>query len=242
LAGLTHIPAVLRDDADQDVLVLSVIENLQRRGLSGPECVRALRLLAAQPGSSREIARRAGVNKLRVQLWRKIESQPLLLEAVETNRIPLWLACRCAYVKPERLPQVLSEVERLPTRLAEERVTAVLREQRDHRPARGMFKHSAAPPARGVEALLIEALELLRQVRLIRTSTELGLVRDVIKLAERWQASMKEATASRPTRWSCGSCGTEITTLPRAGKQVCPKCSSTWWTPVATRAVEARAI
>jgi ribosomal protein S27AE len=104
-----------------------------------------------------------------------------------------------------------------------------------------MFKRAEQAQRAQTEGLLRTALELLKQVRTISSAAELGLVREVITLADRWQASLKESTAARPTRWSCGMCGTEITTPPRARRQVCPKCSSTWWTPVATQVIEARA-
>jgi len=61
LAGLTHIPAVVRTASQQASLELALIENVQREDISSLECAQAFQRLSAEFGLTQEqIARRVG--------------------------------------------------------------------------------------------------------------------------------------------------------------------------------------
>jgi hypothetical protein len=146
-----------------------------------------------------------------------------------------------AYLPQPVISELLPVLPGLPAPERHRRIRSAVYQHRRGQARHGMFKRAEQTQRAQTDGLLRTALELLKQVRTIATATDLALVREVIGLAERWQATLKDQAAARPTRWSCGMCGEEITAPPRAGRLVCPKCGSTWWTPVATRVIEARA-
>ncbi|HEY1298128.1 MAG TPA: ParB/RepB/Spo0J family partition protein [Chloroflexota bacterium] len=242
LAGLDTIPATVRLEADAaSSLIVSLVENVQRRQLSGPERARALRQLVDAGLSGLEITRRTGLGELTVKKWLRVGHSPELLTALDAEQVTLTVACEMAYLPQPVISELLPVLPGLPAPERHRRIRSAVYQHRRGQARHGMFKRTEQAQRAETEGRLRTALELLRQVRTISNASELGLVREVIKLAERWQASLKEATATRPTRWSCGMCGTEISAMPRAAKQVCSRCGSTWWTPVATRVVEAHA-
>jgi ParB/RepB/Spo0J family partition protein len=242
LAGLDTIPVTVRPEADAaSSLMVSLVENVQRRQLSGPERARALRRLVFAGVSGLEISRRTGLGELTVKKWLRIGRSPELLAALDAEQVTLTVACEMAYLPQPVISELLPLLPGLPAPERHRRIRSAVYQHRRGQARHGMFKRAEQTQQAQTEGLLRTALELLKQVRTVSSSAELGLVREVIVLAERWQANLKEATATRPTSWSCGMCGTEITSPRRAGRQVCPKCSSTWWTPVATRVVEAHA-
>jgi ParB family chromosome partitioning protein len=64
LAGLTHIPVVLREASDRDALELSLIENIQREDLSPLEEANAYQaLLDLHQSTQEELARRLGKDR-----------------------------------------------------------------------------------------------------------------------------------------------------------------------------------
>jgi ParB family chromosome partitioning protein len=66
-AGLTRIPVVVRHDlSDQDVLLLGLIENLQRENLNPVEEARSVAVLAEAGLTHEEIARRLGKSRTHV--------------------------------------------------------------------------------------------------------------------------------------------------------------------------------
>jgi hypothetical protein len=211
--------------------------------LSGPERARALRQLVEAGLSGLEISRRTGLPDLTVKKWLRIGRSAELLAALDAEQVSLTVACEMAYLPQPMISDLLPVLPGLPAPERHRRIqAAVYQHRRGSIKARhGMFKRAQDAQQLQTEGLLRTALELLKQVRTLSSAAELALVREVIVLADCWQAQLKEAKAARPTRFSCGMCGTEITAPPRAGRQVCPKCSSTWWTPVATSVVEARA-
>jgi len=64
LAGLDEIPAIVRRYDDEQVLVLSLVENVQRADLNPIDKAAAYRRLVAQLGATQEeVARRLGLNR-----------------------------------------------------------------------------------------------------------------------------------------------------------------------------------
>jgi ParB family chromosome partitioning protein len=64
LSGLTEIPAIVRRYSDDEVLVLSLVENIQRQDLNAIDKAQAYRRLVAHLGTTQEeVARRLGLDR-----------------------------------------------------------------------------------------------------------------------------------------------------------------------------------
>jgi ParB family transcriptional regulator, chromosome partitioning protein len=89
LAGLVHIPAVIRQLADRDQLELALVENLQRADLGPLEEAHAFRQLIDDFSLSQEqVAERVGRARSTVaNTLRLLELDPLVQAAVEDGRI-----------------------------------------------------------------------------------------------------------------------------------------------------------
>ncbi len=63
-AGLTEIPALVRQYSDDDVLVLSLVENIQRQDLNAIDRAQAYRRLVSHLGATQEeVAKRLGLDR-----------------------------------------------------------------------------------------------------------------------------------------------------------------------------------
>ena len=89
IAGLTHIPAVVRESADGEQLELALVENLQRQDLNAIEEAAAYRELIDQfTLSHEEVARKVGKSRVAVSnALRLLELTPEVREAVADGRI-----------------------------------------------------------------------------------------------------------------------------------------------------------
>jgi ParB family chromosome partitioning protein len=89
IAGLTHIPAVVRESADGEQLELALVENLQRQDLNAIEEAAAYRELIDQFAlSHEEVARKVGKSRVAVSnALRLLELTPEVREAVADGRI-----------------------------------------------------------------------------------------------------------------------------------------------------------
>ncbi|MHC4547930.1 MAG: ParB/RepB/Spo0J family partition protein [Planctomycetota bacterium] len=78
LAGLTEIPAVVRRYSDDEVLVLSLVENIQRTDLNAIDKALAFRRLSTHLGAThQEIAQRLGVDRTSItHMLRLLELPP----------------------------------------------------------------------------------------------------------------------------------------------------------------------
>ncbi len=88
-AGRTHIPAIVRDVPNQQVLVLTIIENLLRQDLNPMQHARALERLSAEFRlTQEEVAARTGLSRSAVANYLRLVrlSQPLQ-EAVADGRL-----------------------------------------------------------------------------------------------------------------------------------------------------------
>lgn len=89
LAGLTHIPAVVRESADGEQLELALVENLQRQDLNAIEEAAAYRELIDRFAlSHEEVARRVGKSRVAISnALRLLDLTPEAREAIEDGRI-----------------------------------------------------------------------------------------------------------------------------------------------------------
>lgn len=88
-AGLTHIPAVVRESADDELLQLALIENVQRADLNAIEEAGAYRELIRRFGLTHdELARQVGKSRVAVSnALRLLELAPETKEAIAEGRI-----------------------------------------------------------------------------------------------------------------------------------------------------------
>jgi ParB family chromosome partitioning protein len=89
LAGLTHIPAVVRESADGEQLELALVENLQRQDLNAIEEATAYRELIDRFELSHEqVARRVGRSRVAISnALRLLDISPETREAIADGRI-----------------------------------------------------------------------------------------------------------------------------------------------------------
>ncbi len=88
-AGLSHIPAVIRDSADEDLLQLALIENVQRADLNAIEEAGAYRELIRRFDLTQdELARQVGKSRVAVSnALRLLELAPETRQAIVDGRI-----------------------------------------------------------------------------------------------------------------------------------------------------------
>jgi ParB family chromosome partitioning protein len=89
IAGLTHIPAVVRESADGEQLELALVENLQRQDLNAIEEAAAYReLIDRFELSHEEVARRVGKSRVAISnALRLLDLTPETREAIADGRI-----------------------------------------------------------------------------------------------------------------------------------------------------------
>ncbi len=88
-AGLTSVPAILRDVSDQELIELALVENVQRADLSPLEAAEAYRQLAEDFNlSHEEIATRVGKSRVAItNTLRLLNLPPAVQKAVAERRI-----------------------------------------------------------------------------------------------------------------------------------------------------------
>lgn len=131
LAGLTRIPAIVRQAAGREQLELALVENLQRADLNALEEARAYRQLAGEFGLTHdEIAGRVGRARSTIaNTIRLLELAPATLEALGAGRISEGHGRALLGLDPLRQAELLALIERrgLSVRQVEE-LTRRLRE------------------------------------------------------------------------------------------------------------------
>ena len=140
-ARLTEIPCVIRvTDADR-AYVLNLVENLQRKELTGRERARAIARLATlqddtgRPLGVREIARRTQFSVATISQWLNINKRPSLVRAVEDERLDIGRAMRLATLPDEMIDGLIPTIAEMP-RGEVERFVAELRRAQDFRAQR----------------------------------------------------------------------------------------------------------
>lgn len=129
-AGRHSIPALIKTQVDEHKqFFLNLVENVQRVDLTGKERVEAIRLLAASGLGVREISRGTGISPGTISRWLRIADQPILADALESERLDIARAMTLAPVKDsatlERLLQVAADT---PRNELEEQVQGVLQQ------------------------------------------------------------------------------------------------------------------
>jgi ParB family chromosome partitioning protein len=136
LAGLREVPCTIRiADADA-AFVLNVVENLQRRELSGRERVYAIALLAGltdeqqRPLGVREISRRTGLATGTISLWLRLDRRPALRTALESERLDIGRAMKLVLAPEEALPELIERASSVTREQLVREVAAVRRDPR----------------------------------------------------------------------------------------------------------------
>jgi len=119
-AGLRQLPCLIHvADADRAFL-LNLIENVQRRELSGSERVRAISLLASlsdqqgRPLGVRAISRSTGLAPSTISRWLRIDRHPVLRAALEQERLDVGRAMQLVGAPEAHLGDL---IQRAPTLL-----------------------------------------------------------------------------------------------------------------------------
>jgi ParB family chromosome partitioning protein len=113
LAGLDEVPCAVKVASDDQSFVLNIVENVQRRELTGRERVRAITLLASLEdvdGRSlgvHDISRRTGLSTATISQWLRIRTKAALREAVEEERLDIGRAMRLVSVPEETLEEMI---------------------------------------------------------------------------------------------------------------------------------------
>jgi len=131
LAGLTRIPAIVRQVAGREQLELALVENLQRADLNALEEARAYRQLVDEFGLSHdEVAGRVGRARSTItNTIRLLELEPGTLEALGAGRISEGHGRALLGLDPLRQAELLSLIER--RGLSVRRVEELARRLRD---------------------------------------------------------------------------------------------------------------
>lgn len=140
LAGLTRIPAIVRQAAGREQLELALVENLQRADLNAVEEAHAYRQLVDEFGLSHDqIAARVGRARSTVaNTIRILELAPATLDAIGTGRISAGHGRALLGLDPSRQADLLALIERrgLSVRQVEELARRLREEPRTAVPAR----------------------------------------------------------------------------------------------------------
>jgi ParB family chromosome partitioning protein len=134
-AGLEEVDCLIRITDAEGAFVLNVVENLQRRELSGRERVRAITMLAGMaddtgtPLGVRAISRRTGLSPATISLWLQIHRRPVLRAALEEERLDVGRTMKLVRAPDEKLPEL---IDRAQTMSQDEIVAAVSLVQRDN--------------------------------------------------------------------------------------------------------------
>ena len=90
IAGLERVPALVRDLADDEVQIISLVENIQREDLDIGDEAAYFKTLQEQYGQSiREIAAMVNKSKSYVEMRLKLAANPALIQEVRTGKIGL---------------------------------------------------------------------------------------------------------------------------------------------------------
>lgn len=116
IACLSHVPCVVRELTDIEVIELQIVENDQRVDVSPIEKARAISQLNTLGTTWSEIARKLGKTERHVREFAKLVHVPQRIqEALESGDIPLALAVEISKVPSDKLrDELCEEVFRFP--------------------------------------------------------------------------------------------------------------------------------
>ena len=138
LAGLNHIPAVVKKTSDESALALALIENIQREDLNPIEEAAGLRRLIEEFGMTHEqVAEGIGRSRVAVtNLLRILNLDPLVREHLERGRLEMGHG-RALLSLPQLKQQSVAEIairQRLSVRQTEQLVRKQLSGDRGRKP------------------------------------------------------------------------------------------------------------
>lgn len=109
--GETEIPAVIVEATREEVLLMSLVENLARRNYTTVELVKQVAALKDRGYSFSQIARKTDLDQAYVRgLVRLIKKgEDRLIQAVERNQIPISVAVTIASANDEQVQRFLQE-------------------------------------------------------------------------------------------------------------------------------------
>jgi ParB family chromosome partitioning protein len=109
--GQSTIPAVMVDAPEHDRHLMSLVENIARRPASTTAILQEVKSLRARGYKTEEIARKLGLDRTYIfGIAHLIDSgEDLLVEAVESGRIPLTVAIEIAAGNDQEVSRALSE-------------------------------------------------------------------------------------------------------------------------------------
>jgi len=101
LLGETHIPALVVDVSDEDAFIMSLAENIARKGHRPLEILADIELLLARGLSAEDIIRNTGLSQKYVRdiIFLLNKGEERLIEAVQHGTIPLTAALEIARAK-----------------------------------------------------------------------------------------------------------------------------------------------
>jgi len=101
LLGETHIPALVVAVSDEDAFIMSLAENIARRGHRPLEILADIELLLARDYTIEDIVQRTGLSQKYVRdiVFLLEKGEERLIEAVQNNTIPLTAALEIARAK-----------------------------------------------------------------------------------------------------------------------------------------------
>ena len=101
LLGETHIPALIVNVSDEDAFIMSLAENIARRGHRPLEILADIELLLARDYTIEDIIQRTGLSQKYVRdiVFLLEKGEERLIEAVQNNTIPLTAALEIARAK-----------------------------------------------------------------------------------------------------------------------------------------------
>ena len=175
MAGLAEFPCVIKVTSADRAFILNIVENCQRRDLTGRERARAISMLASLRGEDeaeiplKSIRQMTGLHESTISRWVKIDRTPELQEAVASERLPLGKAMKLTSAPREHLARLIEEASGLTQPEIVARVTALRREP----------KVRAVRTASLNEGRAMDALRILNRIDAV---DDAGPVRDLLVL------------------------------------------------------------
>jgi ParB family chromosome partitioning protein len=163
-AKLETVPAIIRKYADEQVIELNLIENVQREELSAVEkgncCRQLMEKYPAKYASRQEIGNRIGISQETISTWLKLTGAPAELQRIiapaEKAGVPRELgtidystaaAITRQISEPERQIEVAKEIAQKPVYGKEAREVIKKAAKEPRKPARDVVKEIVEAPA-----------------------------------------------------------------------------------------------
>ena len=107
----TEIPAIVVKANQEEALIMSLVENIARRNYSPSELMQGIKRLRDKGYSNLEIAQKTGLNRDYIsQIGSLLDKGELrLIDAVERQKIPLYMAIKIASSPDAEIQNVLQE-------------------------------------------------------------------------------------------------------------------------------------